>query len=249
MPDVKSALRVATLFCHCPCVQREEMRVRLPLIASALAYLLRFLAIAVGAALLPAGAQAACTWDVGGDWVFLQTNGYEVKFNLHQNGSELRGTATQALVTPQCRKTSTCPTNTVSADGSIQGDVFEVVAYWSAENIGVYRGRVGQQGRIEGDTFDKRHPESTALWHSDRTAKCGTSQPIEHDTDRPGSDIRTIEVAAGDIYACQAACQSEPACRAWTYVKPGIQGRAAKCWLKNGVPGPRQNTCCVSGIR
>src|SRR5207237_8212495 len=38
-------------------------------------------------------------------------------------------------------------------------------------------------------------------------------------------------------------------CRAWTYVKPGVQGNLARCWLKNQVPNPVRNaTFAISGV-
>ena len=48
---------------------------------------------------------------------------------------------------------------------------------------------------------------------------------------------------------CSFACQVENSCRAWTYVKPGIQGRSGRCWLKSAVPKAVENDCCTSGKR
>ena len=194
--------------------------------------------------LLPSSAHAACAslWDVSGEWVFMQTNGFSANFNLQQNGTELHGTA--SYTTSDCWETATCPRATI--DGSIHGDDFEVTAYWSAQSIGVYKGKLGPQGRIQGDTFDRQHPESTAKWYSNRTAKCLTSLPIEHDTDRPGSDIQYVLMGPGDVYACQAICQNDARCRAWTYVKPNPQ---ATCWIKHSIPAPIKNSCCLSGIK
>ncbi len=33
----------------------------------------------------------------------------------------------------------------------------------------------------------------------------------------------------------------------WTFVKPGHQGRNARCWLKYAVPRLVKNPCCDSG--
>ena len=65
--------------------------------------------------------------------------------------------------------------------------------------------------------------------------------------DRPGRDYRNFPV--GSANECHKACMAEAQCKAWTYVKPGIQGPSARCWLKHSVPGPVRNTCCTSGVK
>jgi PAN domain-containing protein/trypsin len=76
---------------------------------------------------------------------------------------------------------------------------------------------------------------------------------VEPGMDRGGSDYRNFEVGNADLrdqpeLNCQAACQKEGQCKAWTYVKPGLQGANARCWLKTAVPPARANNCCVSGV-
>lgn len=61
----------------------------------------------------------------------------------------------------------------------------------------------------------------------------------------PGSDIRSLPAASPSD--CRIACVNEPACRAWTYVYPGIQGPSGMCWLKSSVPTPVASGCCLSG--
>ena len=71
---------------------------------------------------------------------------------------------------------------------------------------------------------------------------------MELSTDRPGKDIRPgFDVSLPD--SCETACRDEPACQAYTWVKAGIQGPTAKCWLKSARPAKAASTCCVSGIR
>jgi microsomal dipeptidase-like Zn-dependent dipeptidase len=70
---------------------------------------------------------------------------------------------------------------------------------------------------------------------------------MEIDTDRLGQDYKGLNLTQADPALCQAACKGEAQCLAWTYVKPNIQGPTARCYLKNAVPGPTLNTCCVSG--
>ncbi len=65
--------------------------------------------------------------------------------------------------------------------------------------------------------------------------------------DRPGRDYRNFPVASS--HECQNACKAEGKCRAWTYVKPGVQGPSGRCWLKHSVPGLVRNDCCTSGVK
>ena len=65
---------------------------------------------------------------------------------------------------------------------------------------------------------------------------------FEYDTNRSGSDYRSFETQA-DPAVCRNECAKDPTCRAFTYVKPGVQGPNAKCWLKNSVPGASAIRC------
>lgn len=72
----------------------------------------------------------------------------------------------------------------------------------------------------------------------------------EFSVDRPGSDLSAgQDLVRDDPALCATACAANGSCRAWTYVKPGVQGPNPRCWLKNAVPGARANDCCVSGLR
>jgi hypothetical protein len=68
-------------------------------------------------------------------------------------------------------------------------------------------------------------------------------------TNLPGMDYRNFDLPAPGASFCEEACRKDPACRAFTYVKPGFQRRNARCWLKSGVPAAAPSECCVSGIR
>jgi hypothetical protein len=67
--------------------------------------------------------------------------------------------------------------------------------------------------------------------------------------DRPGADYKDFDLPKAEPKLCQAACLKESECKAWTYVKPGIQGDSARCWLKNEVPDPEPKEYCVSGVK
>ncbi len=70
----------------------------------------------------------------------------------------------------------------------------------------------------------------------------------EPGVDRPGLDFRDFDLMRSDPQLCRLACLKDTRCRAFTYVKPGIQGPRARCWLKEAVPPPVKNQCCVSGV-
>ena len=72
---------------------------------------------------------------------------------------------------------------------------------------------------------------------------------FEQNRDRPGMDYKNFNLPAAQPVLCQQACEAEAQCRAWTYVKPGVQGPTARCWLKNGVPPAKVTNCCVSGVK
>lgn len=72
---------------------------------------------------------------------------------------------------------------------------------------------------------------------------------MEIDTDRPGIDYRRFSVPAADPAICENTCLDDPQCQAWTYVRPGVQGESAFCWLKSDVPTPRFDQCCISGTK
>jgi len=71
----------------------------------------------------------------------------------------------------------------------------------------------------------------------------------EIDTDRMGNDIYGFPMSQADPSPCQSACNAHAQCQAWTYVKPGIKGPEAFCFLKNPTPAPTRNNCCVSGAK
>ena len=71
----------------------------------------------------------------------------------------------------------------------------------------------------------------------------------ENNTNRSGQDYKNFWLNTPDPGLCRDACANDPNCQAYTYVKPGIQGPKARCWLKKGVPAAQSNNCCVSGVK
>lgn len=77
------------------------------------------------------------------------------------------------------------------------------------------------------------------------------STSVETGVDRPGQDYKNFDLGASiaGFDPCKSACESDANCKAWTFVKSGVQSSQTRCWLKSGVPPPRPNGCCVSGVK
>lgn len=71
----------------------------------------------------------------------------------------------------------------------------------------------------------------------------------EPNFDRPGQDYKGFDLDSENANICESACTNDAKCKAWTYVKPGVQGPKARCWLKAGVPPLTSNGCCISGLK
>lgn len=76
-----------------------------------------------------------------------------------------------------------------------------------------------------------------------------SARAIEIDVDRPGLDYRNFDLSQAQPFQCEKACSADGRCRAWTYVKPGVQGAKARCWLKSAVPQAHTHPCCHSGVK
>ncbi|NWH07461.1 MAG: hypothetical protein HXY22_02230 [Alphaproteobacteria bacterium] len=71
---------------------------------------------------------------------------------------------------------------------------------------------------------------------------------MQDNIDRPGSDFDRFQINDQRPDRCQSECNlKSDRCKAWTYVRPGIQGQYAVCYLKNAVPQARADACCISG--
>lgn len=69
---------------------------------------------------------------------------------------------------------------------------------------------------------------------------------IEEGIDRGGMDYRNYTYDTRDPVPCAETCQKEPECKAFTVI---LQGDTSHCWLKNGVPEPREEPSAVSGVK
>ena len=69
--------------------------------------------------------------------------------------------------------------------------------------------------------------------------------------DRPGEDYAQLQ-SIQTHQACCTMCQIEgDKCRAWTFVRSGVPGKASGCFLKRQVPPISLTPCvpCTSGIK
>lgn len=80
-------------------------------------------------------------------------------------------------------------------------------------------------------------------------ASAKSDAALEPNVNRPGGDFKDFDLDKDDPAACQRACADAPECKAFTYVKPGVQGEKARCWLKDSVPEKSAEDCCVSGVK
>jgi hypothetical protein len=67
--------------------------------------------------------------------------------------------------------------------------------------------------------------------------------------DRFGADYRHVELQAPTPPACEQFCRQDSACKAYTYVPPGMQAPLARCYLKHLVPPATPLAGVVSGVR
>lgn len=81
-------------------------------------------------------------------------------------------------------------------------------------------------------------------------APVASAQPVEPNIDRRGGDYASVTLPASSTASqCQALCAADPTrCKAWTYVRAGLQAANPRCWLKSTVPAPIASTCCTSGV-
>jgi hypothetical protein len=98
-------------------------------------------------------------WDISGDWIITQGNGYAPTFSLSQNGTQLTGHGTYPGVTG--------PLN-----GTLIGDKFNVLVSWSNNTRGRYVGSMKAGFISDGQGYDETHPTSRAAWKGKGAARC-----------------------------------------------------------------------------
>jgi len=83
------------------------------------------------------------------------------------------------------------------------------------------------------------------------SAAAMATHPVQAQTnfDRPGGDYQSSPVPSGDPADCALVCERDRRCRAWSFNYPSDTAGSAMCWLKNSVPIPIPDDCCISGVR
>ena len=76
------------------------------------------------------------------------------------------------------------------------------------------------------------------------------AEAMQWNTVRPGATFRSFNLRVAAPEACRDACLNNRYCRSWTYVKPyTLYSSRPRCLLKDAVPPPRRDRCCVSGVK
>ena len=118
---------------------------------------------------VPSAANGCEQWSVqgAGNQTFVQSNGFAPVFALAQAGSEIAGSA---LYSPDR------PGGSVNGKvtGRIKGNFLQLTVDWKGNTTGVYTGTIGNDGQIEGKTYDRAHPSSQASWYSTTLLRCLT---------------------------------------------------------------------------
>src|SRR5882672_10960231 len=72
---------------------------------------------------------------------------------------------------------------------------------------------------------------------------------LDSNVDRRGMDYANFELDQADPSSCRNAClREQPRCKAFTYVKPGVQGSRSRCYLSSQTTVGVRNDCCTSEI-
>lgn len=77
----------------------------------------------------------------------------------------------------------------------------------------------------------------------------GPTMTLQSGLDYSGADIKRLVLDKPEPMKCASACSVSKECKAYTYVKPGQQGPAAICYLKDEAKNANSNACCSSGIK
>jgi hypothetical protein len=80
-------------------------------------------------------------------------------------------------------------------------------------------------------------------------ASASSAPTLEPGTDRMGRDYRGFGLDQPDPQLCRQACAGDSRCQAYTFVRAGVQGPQAMCYLKDAVPPARSDGCCTSGVK
>lgn len=98
-----------------------------------------------------------------------------------------------------------------------------------------------------GQTAETEAPASEAPAAEAAATPAVAPGELEVGLDRPGADIETLYDVT-DAQGCQAACEANTDCRAFTFVQAGIQAETPVCWLKDRAPPTIEAEWATSGV-
>ena len=147
--------------------------------------------ILICAALFSSAARAECEQrNLGEYFDAVQSNKLEVHFMFsRRKGTGFGGSA--YYFTPNDPDTGK-PGERMNGDleGSFDGNAFEATVFWTNQTVGVYTGTISREGRIQGEMFDKFHPNIRGSWHSLLKLPCAKRSEMEG---KPPGDVSKPE--------------------------------------------------------
>jgi len=84
-------------------------------------------------------------------------------------------------------------------------------------------------------------------WTFDSYGVLRNVEPVPN-VNLPGHDYLSLPTDNDHGVSCAARCAGDDRCRASSWVRPGVQGPQAMCWLKDAVPDPQINSDTASVI-
>ena len=184
-----------------------------------------------------AQAQSSCQrWDVGDHITLIQSNNTAADLRLKQTPSGFSGDASFGFWTDDdfwlcnigsCGKDYHIVRGPVV--GTVNGDMFEATVYWDNNAIGVYTGRIGAQGLIVGNTYDKNDPSTRADWHSNRVLECAAA--------KTGMALGRVHLPAGTATPGKSICDYAKSARERN--SPAAPSLEKQCAEQGGPPPPK----------
>jgi hypothetical protein len=143
------------------------------------------------------------------------------------------------------------PSTYLLTDYQFEGRASSLVVRARGPQQEVIQGQIKLPPPRDGSSSGEKHraPPAPASMEPQTVKVVQPDSGLEKDTDRPGMNYRNFDLDVSEPKRCQRTCQDDPKCKAWTYVKPGVQGPKARCWLKTGVPSAKPAPCCISGVK
>ena len=124
---------------------------------------------------LSSSVEAQCSegWDIGGTWGLKQSNqavpNSMVLGHAFTGKGEIRGDATYRNERGNYIKGA--------VQGTAVGDNVHLEISWDNGWTGIYDGKIGPRGKIEGTGYERRSPSKKVSWYSDRVMVCPSPAP------------------------------------------------------------------------